>query len=110
MAEPMAMEVVMMLAAEMLGVEKLLNRMMMARRVRWGGEMSSERETAIFFSYIFLGFFVYTKYLCRPSEASTRYCAILGSNPPKEYQSLPCAGEKLDLNPGLLICSQVRYH
>ncbi len=38
-----------------------------------------------FFSYIFLGFFfVYTEYLCRPSEANTRYCAILGSNPPKE--------------------------
>ncbi len=36
------------------------------------------------FSYIFLGFFVFTEYLCRPSEASTRYCAILGSNPPKK--------------------------
>jgi hypothetical protein len=38
----------------------------------------------LFFSYIFLGFFVYTEYLCRPSEASTRHCAILGSYPPKE--------------------------
>ncbi len=25
-------------------------------------------------------------------------------------KSLPCAGEELDSNPGLLICSQVRYH
>ncbi len=50
MAEPMATEVVMMLAAEMLAVEKLLNEMMMARgvaKVRWGGEMRSEREAAI---------------------------------------------------------------
>ncbi len=37
-----------------------------------------------FFLYIFRFFFVYTEYLCRPSEANTRYCAILGSNPPKE--------------------------
>ncbi len=49
-------------------------------------------------------------YLCRPSEASTRYCAIPGGYPPQDWQSLPCAGEELDLNPGLLICSQVRYH
>jgi hypothetical protein len=49
-------------------------------------------------------------YLCRPSEASTRYCVIPGGNPPQDWQSFPCAGEELDLNPGLLICSQVRYH
>jgi hypothetical protein len=62
-----------------------------------------------FFSYIFLGFFVYM-YLCRPSEASTWYCVIPGGYPPQDWQSLPCAGEELDSNPGLLICSQVRYH
>ncbi len=49
-------------------------------------------------------------YLCRPSEASTRYCVIPGGYPPQDWQSLPCAGEELDSNPGLLICSQVRYH
>jgi hypothetical protein len=62
------------------------------------------------FLYIFGGFCVYVLYLCRPSEASTRYCVIPGGYPPQGWQSLPCAGEKLDLNPGLLICSQVRYH
>ncbi len=36
MAEPMATEVVIMLAAEMLAVEKLLNEMMMARGVAEG--------------------------------------------------------------------------
>ncbi len=46
------------------------------------------------FSYIVLGFFVYTEYLCRPSEASTRYCVILGDYPPQDWQSLPCAGEE----------------
>ncbi len=35
-----------------------------------------------FFPCIVLGVFVYYVYPCRPSEASTRYCAILGSNPP----------------------------
>ncbi len=49
-------------------------------------------------------------YLCCPSEASTRYCVIPGGYPPQDWQSLPCAGEELDSNPGLLICSQVRYH
>ncbi len=49
-------------------------------------------------------------YLCRPSEASTWYCVIPGGYPPQDWQSLPCAGEELDSNPGLLICSQVRYH
>ncbi len=58
-----------------------------------------------FYSYIFLGVFVYM-YLCRPSEASTRYCVIPGGYPPQDWQSLPCAGR----NPGLLICSQVHYH
>ncbi len=29
-----------------------------------------------FFSYIFLGIFVYIEYLCRPSEASTRYRTV----------------------------------
>ncbi len=62
----------------------------------------------IFFLYIFLC--ILTLYLCRPSEASTRYCAIPGGCPPQDWQSLPCAGEELDLNPGLLICSQVCYH
>jgi hypothetical protein len=62
-----------------------------------------------FFPYIFLGFFVYM-YLCRPSEASTRYCVIPGGHPPQDWHSLPCAGEELDSNPGLLICSQVRYY
>ncbi len=63
----------------------------------------------LFFSYI-LGFFVYKEYLYCPSEASTRYCVISGGYPAQDWQSLPCAGEELDLNPGLLICSQVRYH
>ncbi len=49
-------------------------------------------------------------YLCRPSEASIRYCVIPGGFPPQDWQSFLCAGEELDLNPGLLICSQVRYH
>jgi hypothetical protein len=44
------------------------------------------------FRFIFLGFFVYFVYLCRPSEASTCYCAIPGDNPSKDWQSLPCAG------------------
>ncbi len=59
--------------------------------------------------YFFVVFCVYM-YLCRPSEASTRYCVIPGGYPPQDWQSLPCAGEELDSNPGLLICSQVRYH
>ncbi len=63
----------------------------------------------LFFSYIFLGLFVYM-YLCRPSEASTWYCVIPGGHPPQDWQSLSCAGEELDSNPGLRICSQVRYH
>ncbi len=52
------------------------------------------------------GFCVLYMYLCRPSEASTRYCVIPGGYPPQDWQSLPCTGEELDLNPGLLICSQ----
>ncbi len=52
---------------------------------------------------IFCGVFVYMEYLCRPSEASTWYCAIPGGYPPQDWQSLPCAGEELDSNPGLLI-------
>jgi hypothetical protein len=35
-----------------------------------------------FFLYIFR-FFVYTVYLCRPSEASTQYCVIPGGYPPQ---------------------------
>jgi hypothetical protein len=66
-------------------------------------------SACFFFSFIFLWVFVYM-YLCRPSEASTRCCAIPGGYPPQGWQSLPCAGEELDSNPGLLICSQVRYH
>jgi hypothetical protein len=49
-------------------------------------------------------------YLCRPSEASTWYCVIPGGDPPQDWQSLPCAGEELDSNPGLQTCSQVRSH
>ncbi len=60
-----------------------------------------------FFSFRFLWVFVYL-YLCRPSEASTWYCVIQGGYPPQDWQSLPCAGEELDSNPGLLICSQVQ--
>jgi hypothetical protein len=63
-----------------------------------------------FFSFIFLGVFVYIVYLCRPPEASTWCCVIPGGYPPQDWQSLPCAREELDLNPGLLICSQVCYH
>jgi hypothetical protein len=37
--------------------------------------------TIFFFPFIFLGFFVYM-FLCRPSEASTRYCVIQGGYPP----------------------------
>jgi hypothetical protein len=36
-----------------------------------------------FFSYIILWVFVYM-YLCRPSEASTRYCVIPGGYPPQD--------------------------
>ncbi len=68
-----------------------------------------ECSIIIFFFFIFLCVFVYM-YLCRPSEASTQYCAIRGGYPPQDWQSLPYAGEELDSNPGLLICSQVRYH
>ncbi len=39
--------------------------------------------TEVFFSFIFLWVFVYM-YLCRPSEASTRYCAIPGGYPPQD--------------------------
>ncbi len=53
---------------------------------------------------------MYNEYLCRPLEASTQYCAILGGYPPQDWQSLQCAGEELDSNPVLLICSQVHYH
>ncbi len=63
----------------------------------------------LFFLYIFRGF-VYTEYLCCPSEGSTRYCVIPDGYPPQDWWSLPSAGEELDLNPGLLICSQVHYH
>ncbi len=52
--------------------------------------------------FIFRGI-LYNGSLCRPSEASTRYCAILGGYPPQDWQSLLCAGEELDSNP--LICS-----
>jgi hypothetical protein len=38
----------------------------------------------LLFPHIFLGFFVHIEYLCRPSEASTRYCVLLGGNPLKE--------------------------
>ncbi len=38
------------------------------------------------------------EYLCRPSEASTRFCVIPGGYPPQDWQSLPCAGEELDSN------------
>ncbi len=64
-----------------------------------------------FFSYIFFGVLlcIYI-YLCRPSEASTQYCVIPGGDPPQDWQSLPRAGEEQDSNPGLLICSQMRYH
>jgi hypothetical protein len=40
---------------------------------------------------------VYMEYLCRPSEASTRFCVIPGGYPPQDWQSLPCAGEELEL-------------
>ncbi len=53
---------------------------------------------------------MYIVYLCQPSEASTWYCVIPGGHPPQDWQNLQCAGEELDSNPGLLICSQVRYH
>jgi hypothetical protein len=36
-----------------------------------------------FFLYTFRFFFVYTVYLCRPSEASTQYCVIPGGYPPR---------------------------
>ncbi len=38
----------------------------------------SPTKTFFFFSYIFLGVFVYIMYLCRPSEASTWCCVIPG--------------------------------
>ncbi len=55
-----------------------------------------------FFLYIFRGF-VCIVYLCRPSEASTQYCAIPGGYPPQDWQSLLCAREELNSNPGLLL-------
>ncbi len=67
-------------------------------------------ETLVFFLFMFKGFCVYIVYLCRPPEASTWYCVIRGGYPPQDWQSLPCTREELDSNPGLLICSQVRYH
>jgi hypothetical protein len=36
------------------------------------------------YSFTFLGVFVYIVYLCRPSEASTRYCVIPGGYPPQD--------------------------
>ncbi len=32
------------------------------------------------------------EYLCRPSEASTRYCVIPGGYPPQDWQSSVCWG------------------
>ncbi len=77
--------------------------------------MAADYQTPIlFFSYIFLGVFVYIVYLYCPSEASTWYCVIPDGYPPQDWQSLPCAGEELDSDLdsdlGLLIWSQVRYH
>ncbi len=77
-------------------------------RLQYRGREVDVEYVQVFFSYIFLGVFVYMEYLCRPSEASTRYCVIPGGYPPQDWQSLPCAGEELDSNPGLLICSQVQ--
>ncbi len=48
--------------------------------------------------------------LSRPSEASSRHCVIPGSDPRRNWQSLPSAGKVPDWNPGLLSHSQVRYH
>ncbi len=87
----------------------LAQRCLWQRRWKYFFEYLREVETKfeyIFFSYIFFGIFVYTEYLCRPSEASTQYCVIPGGYPPQGWQSLLCAGEELVLNPGLLICSQ----
>ncbi len=76
----------------------------------WGSTSVLRQSMVLFFSYIFLGFFVLTEYLCRPLEASTGYCVIPGGYPPQDWQNLLCAGEELDSNPGLLICSLVHYH
>ncbi len=65
-------------------------------------------DTIFFFLHIYSGIFVYTEYLCRLSEASTRYCIIPGGYPPQDWQSLPCAGEELDSNPADTIYSSHR--
>ncbi len=70
---------------------------------------SSPKNIFFLFLYFFRGF-VYTEYLCRLSDANTQYYAMPGGYAPQDWQSLPCAGEDLDSNPGLLICSQVRYY
>jgi hypothetical protein len=63
----------------------------------------------ILFQYICKGFCEYWVPLPH-LRASTWYCVIPGGYPPQDWQSLLCAGEELDLNPELLICSQVSYH
>jgi hypothetical protein len=61
----------------------------------------------IFFLYTLKDFFLH---ICCPSEASPRYCAIPDVNPPRNWQSLPLAGDCPDSNTGLQYCSQVRSH
>ncbi len=73
-------------------------------RCSTGGGLSARNKR------ILIWFWFDMEYLCRPSEASTRFCVIPSGYPPQDGQSLLCAGEELDSNPGLLICSQVRYH
>jgi hypothetical protein len=52
-------------------------------RAKRSGIIGFYQGDDIFFSFIFLWVFVYM-YLCRPSEASTRYCAIPGGYPPQD--------------------------
>jgi hypothetical protein len=64
-----------------------------------------------FVSYIFSGFF-----LCILSTSAAPQRPANGTVPSQVAihhridRVLPGAGEELDLNPGLLICNQVRYH
>jgi hypothetical protein len=84
-------------------------------RICFFGQMQSGKSSEqMIFHWFFLYFVcvcvcVYFVYLCRPSEASTQYCAIPDGNPPTGRQGLLCVGEESDFNLGLLIRGQVCY-
>ncbi len=65
---------------------------------------------SFFFLYIFKGFFVYM--YCTSAAPQRPAHGTVSSQVATHLRtdSLLCAGEELDSNPGLLICSQMRYH